>query len=132
MHAIRKKRLYRLFIISLPAILGVSLVLYALKNNMSYFYTPKELVTIKLSDKSYITLGGKVKLGSLSYNKQSATYFFEVEDDKAVVQVNYHGIVPDLFREGQGVVVKGRLENYQKFNAEIVLTKHDEYYRPKT
>tara|TARA_Y100001936_G_C16076029_1_gene674095 strand:+ start:2347 stop:2784 length:438 start_codon:yes stop_codon:yes gene_type:complete len=129
--SLRYQRLL-LVLMSLIFILGaVLLILYNTKENISYFYTPSELnfSNIKLDTK--IRIGGFVEKNS--FNKISAgTFNFRITDDVNSIYVNYNGILPDLFREGQGAVIEGYFQNERVFNATTVFAKHDENYMPKS
>jgi len=122
-----------LIVISLLLILGLAagLVLYALKQNINLFITPTELLQQASSstDLNY-RLGGYVKKHSIHYNPSGRSVDFIVTDQQHEVLVSYDGILPNLFREGQGVVVTGKLHTNNTFTASTVLAKHDEKYMP--
>jgi cytochrome c-type biogenesis protein CcmE len=110
---------------------AVLLVMFAFSQSVAYFYVPSDLTAAKLPPETRVRLGGLVKEGSWKRG-QGMVESFEVTDTIATVPVNYTGILPDLFREGQGVVAEGRLEgNPPVFKADSVLAKHDETYMPK-
>jgi cytochrome c-type biogenesis protein CcmE len=113
------------------AILGIAagLVLYALRDTIVFFYTPSE-VAEKVAPGQRFRLGGLVKAGSLLKN-ETATIAFDVTDTIADMRVSYTGQLPDLFREGQGVIAEGKLDPQGVFLADTVLAKHDENYMPK-
>ncbi|MDC1209026.1 cytochrome c maturation protein CcmE [Litorivicinus sp.] len=125
----RKQRL--LIILGLVAALGVAvgLVLYALSQNINLFFTPTQIAENQAPDSRIIRLGGMVAEGSVERDPESLEVSFEVTDFQNQVRVTYTGILPDLFREGQGVVVQGRVLNRQ-LQATEVLAKHDENYMP--
>jgi|TARA_B110000305_G_scaffold147463_1_gene163734 cytochrome c-type biogenesis protein CcmE len=125
----RKQRL--LIILGLVAALGVAvgLVLYALSQNINLFFTPTQIADNQAPDSRIIRLGGMVAEGSVERDPESLEVSFEVTDFQNQVRVTYTGILPDLFREGQGVVVQGRVLNRQ-LQATEVLAKHDENYMP--
>jgi cytochrome c-type biogenesis protein CcmE len=126
----RKRILLRLlFILSVIAV-GFALVLYALRQNISLFYTPSEVVGGRAPKTQMIRLGGMVKQGSIIRASQGLDVRFQVTDFLHTVTVAYHGILPDLFRDGQGVVVEGHLTDNQQFQAMRVLAKHDANYMP--
>ena len=105
------------------------LILYNAKENISYFYTPSELNSSNIKFNKQIRIGGFVKKNS--FNKISASSFkFSITDNYKSIDVNYSGILPDLFREGQGAVIEGYFENEEIFNAITVFAKHDENYMP--
>jgi cytochrome c-type biogenesis protein CcmE len=115
------------------AILGAAagLVLYALSDTIVFFYLPSEIAEKHVAAGQRFRLGGLVKQGSLVKN-ETATVNFEVTDNKdSVLKVSYTGQLPDLFREGQGVVAEGKLDGAGVFQADTVLAKHDENYMPK-
>jgi cytochrome c-type biogenesis protein CcmE len=110
---------------------AVLLVMFAFSQSVAYFYVPSDLAATKLPPETRVRLGGLVKEGSWKRG-QGMVESFEVTDTIATVAVTYTGILPDLFREGQGVVAEGRLEgNPPVFRADSVLAKHDETYMPK-
>ena len=109
---------------------SAALVLTALNRSVSYFYTPSEAVEASLPAAQQLRLGGLVKTGSLEQN-DNATVFFKVTDGAHSVDVVYTGILPDLFREGQGVIAQGTFSETGIFTAETILAKHDENYVPK-
>ena len=108
---------------------AVLLILFNTKQNIVFFYTPTELIEKKISSEKKIRIGGYVKessLKKLSLNQ----YEFKVTDNSNDLLVFYEGILPDLFREGQGTVIEGFIENYNSFTALKVYAKHDENYMP--
>jgi cytochrome c-type biogenesis protein CcmE len=110
--------------------LAAGLVLTALKDSIVFFNSPSDVVEKHLQAGSRIRLGGLVKPGSLQRGDQLAVRF-EVTDGNAAMRVNYQGILPDLFREGQGVIAEGTLEPGGMLKADSILAKHDEKYMPK-
>jgi cytochrome c-type biogenesis protein CcmE len=130
----KKQRLY--FILFVLASLGcaVGLSLYALRDNLSFFYSPKEVAAYLAVEDPRVAAGRRFRLGGLvktgTVEKTGETVRFTVTDGAAERQVQYRGIVPDLFREGQGVVAMGRLNEAGVFVAEELLAKHDENYMP--
>ena len=125
----RQKRL--VFILVGMVILGLAtwLVFNALGNNMSYFYSPTEVMQKKAPKDHLFRLGGMVVEGSVQRG-QELTVRFAVTDTANVVNVEYTGILPDLFEEGQGVIAQGKLGDNGIFVASEVLAKHDENYMP--
>jgi len=113
------------------AVLGAAvwMVFQALGNNLSYFYSPTEVVQGKVPQDHVFRVGGLVKPGTLERGKQ-LTAIFVVTDNANEVTVRYTGILPDLFKEGQGVIAQGRLGPGGAFIADEVLAKHDENYMP--
>jgi cytochrome c-type biogenesis protein CcmE len=110
--------------------LAVGLVLTALKDSIVFFNSPTDLVEKHIAPGARLRLGGLVKEGSVVRGDNLAVRF-EVTDGKSVVKVAYQGLLPDLFREGQGVVAEGALDPAGIFKADSVLAKHDEKYMPK-
>jgi cytochrome c-type biogenesis protein CcmE len=108
---------------------GAALVLGALKDNVLYFYSPSDLATKHVADGVAFRIGGLVAKGSVVHGP-SADVRFVVTDGRASVPVVFRGVLPDLFREGQGVVALGALGPDGVFNASEVLAKHDERYMP--
>ena len=111
--------------------LGVAtwLVLNALDSNLSYFFSPTEVAQNKAPENHVFRLGGLVETGSLRRGEE-LTVRFVVTDNANRVNVEYTGILPDLFQEGQGVIAQGRIGNSGVFVADEVLAKHDENYMP--
>jgi cytochrome c-type biogenesis protein CcmE len=114
------------------ALLGIAagLVLYALNDTIVFFYTPSELAAKNVQPGQRFRLGGLVEIGSI-VKGEGMTVRFVVTDTVKAVPVSYEGQLPDLFREGQGVVTEGRLDASGNFIADTVLAKHDETYMPK-
>ncbi|MBL6750476.1 MAG: cytochrome c maturation protein CcmE [Nevskia sp.] len=111
--------------VSLAAALGVT----AFRKNMMYFYTPSDLLSGTLPAGAALQLGGLVERGSLKHG-EGLKIEFVMSDCKNAVPVRYDGVLPDLFREGQGVVATGHMEAGQVFVASTILAKHDENYMP--
>ena len=109
--------------------LAAFLILFALKDSIVFFNSPTDVVEKDLKPGTRIRLGGLVQSGTLT--KQNLDARFDVTDGKNVIRVSYHGILPDLFREGQGVVAEGVIKDKTTFTADVVLAKHDETYMPK-
>ena len=114
------------------AVLAVALglVLYAMRSNVTYFFSPAELVEKGVQPGQRLRLGGLVKTGTVQKLEAQKTAFV-VTDGAGEVNVTYIGILPDLFREGQGVIAEGVLEAADRFTAQTVLAKHDEKYVPR-
>jgi cytochrome c-type biogenesis protein CcmE len=109
---------------------AVALVLVALKDSIVFFNSPTDLVENHVKPGTRIRVGGLVKEGSVRRGDNLAVRF-EVTDGKSIVPVTYQGLLPDLFREGQGIVAEGTLDPTGTFRADSVLAKHDETYMPK-
>jgi len=110
--------------------LAAYLVLNALGGNLSYFFSPTEVVEGKAPQGHLFRLGGMVEEGSVQRAEGDLTVHFVVTDSLKSVKVAYKGILPDLFSEGQGVIAQGKLNADNVFVAEEVLAKHDENYMP--
>jgi cytochrome c-type biogenesis protein CcmE len=106
------------------------LAISALQTNIAYFFSPSQVLAKQAPTNHMFRLGGLVEAGSLRRHGDSLQIEFIVTDLAAKVRVVYTGILPDLFKEGQGVVAKGRLRNDGVFQADEVLAKHDETYMP--
>lgn len=109
---------------------AVLLVLFAMKDSIVFFNSPTDVAERHIAPGSRIRLGGLVVAGSV-VRGDSLAVRFEVSDGNRAVPVTYQGILPDLFREGQGIVAEGALDNAGVFRADNVLAKHDENYMPK-
>ncbi len=109
--------------------LAVTLILFALRDQIVFFYSPTEIQTKAVAAGVPVRLGGLVKEGSWVRNGESND--FTITDGATEVTTHYQGILPDLFREGQGVVVAGTLTPAGSFAATEVLAKHDENYMPR-
>lgn len=125
----RKKRLLAIIgsVVGVATIVG--LVLYASEQQMNLFYTPTEMVSGKAPTDRILRIGGLVKEGSVKRSDSSLLTTFIVTDMAEDVLVSYDKIMPDLFREGQGVVAMGKLNEQGIFIASNVLAKHDEEYK---
>jgi len=109
--------------------LAVGLSLWAMNDSVTYFFSPSEVTAEKAPAGRNIRLGGLVEAGSVQ--KHGADVSFAVTDNAASTQVIFHGDLPDLFREGQGIVAQGAFLPDRTFKAEQVLAKHDETYMPR-
>jgi cytochrome c-type biogenesis protein CcmE len=109
--------------------LAAILVLFAMRDSIVFFYTPSDLAAQKIGKDQRFRLGGLVAKGSIERGAGTKVRF-KVTDTIETVPVVYEGILPDLFREGQGVVTEGRLDPAGVFQADSVLAKHDETYMP--
>uniref|UniRef100_Q07QA7 Cytochrome c-type biogenesis protein CcmE n=1 Tax=Rhodopseudomonas palustris (strain BisA53) TaxID=316055 RepID=Q07QA7_RHOP5 len=111
-------------------VIAAALVLNAMRDSIVFFSTPQMVTEQKIAPGKRFRLGGLVEPGSLKRGEQLAVSF-TIADGSASVPVAYKGILPDLFREGQGVVTEGTLDGAGVFKADTVLAKHDENYMPK-
>ncbi len=129
--SLRYQRLL-LIIVSLSFVITAGLlILFNAKDNISYFYMPSEINSTNIKINKQIRIGGFVEKDS--FKKISAGNFnFKITDNTKSIYVSYNGILPDLFREGQGAVIEGYFENEYRFNAVTVFAKHDENYMPSS
>jgi cytochrome c-type biogenesis protein CcmE len=110
--------------------IAVALMLNAFRDSIVFFNSPSDVVERHVPPGTRIRLGGLVKDGSIVRGNNLAVRF-DVTDGKSEIPVNYQGVLPDLFREGQGVVAEGEIGGSGVFNADTILAKHDESYMPK-
>jgi len=110
--------------------LAVALALWALQDTVTYYYSPAQLAAMPSRPGGQIRVGGLVLAGSLRH-PDATTVEFRLSDNAAELNVKFSGALPDLFREGQGVIAEGHLESGGLFRASSVLAKHDETYMPK-
>jgi cytochrome c-type biogenesis protein CcmE len=109
--------------------LATFLILMAFQESLIFYYLPSDLQQKTVSTHQRIRMGGLVEMNSVQQEGEKVT--FKITDQKATLKVTYTGLLPDLFREGQGVVAEGFLKSPEEFQAESVLAKHDEKYMPK-
>lgn len=130
----RKQRLAVVATIGLLVASAIGLMLYALNDSIDLFYTPSEIIEGKNGQKPQVgqrlRIGGMVVPGSVSRDPDSLAVSFDLVDTGPTVTVTFTGILPDLFREGQGIVATGVLTEKRQINAQEVLAKHDEEYMP--
>ena len=128
-----KAKHQRLVLVGLAALAvsgAAALGFSALDETMTYFYSPSDVVTKGVEAGQSVRLGGLVEAGSVRREADGLTLAFTVTDTANTVPVRYRGLVPDLFREGQGVVAEGRFDPQGMFIADSLLAKHDENYMP--
>ena len=130
MHPLRKQRVYAIVTVFLGTVIALVLVMSALSKNMNLFYSPSELLDSEIAPGSIIRAGGMVASGSIEKSTDSLEVVFLITDFQNSLPVIYNGILPDLFSEDAGVVVKGFLQEDGTFFAQEVLAKHDENYMP--
>jgi len=132
----RKKRLSIALVVLVGLGLSISLVMYALRSNIDLFYTPSEILQGKGENHEMpfvgqrLRIGGMVMPGSVKRDPKSLQVSFKIYDARGAIAVTYNGILPDLFREGQGVVAQGVMQANNVVDAKQVLAKHDEKYVP--
>ncbi len=128
----RKQKRMAFIAAGMAALAGaVAMVLVALNQNITFFRSPSDLIERPIKAGQHFRLGGLVVEGSVKRDGDGVTILFVVTDTENDVPVRFRGILPDLFREGQGVVTEGALDTKGVFVASEVLAKHDETYMPK-
>ena len=130
MHPLRKKRMQLICLGILGIGVALALILTAFEKNLMYFYSPSEIHAGDAPAKRPFRIGGMVVEGSVVRQAESLGVWFNLTDTANEQMVYFEGILPDLFREGQGIVAKGRLNKSGLFVASEVLAKHDENYMP--
>lgn len=130
MHPQRKKRLILILLVLLGVGVAVALALGALRQNINLFYTPTEIASGMAPQDARIRAGGMVVEGTVKRSTETLEATFDVSDGGEQITISYNGILPDLFREGQGIVALGRLNEDRVLIADEVLAKHDEEYMP--
>jgi len=131
MNPVRRKRLILISIMVAGVATAVGFALYAFNQNMMFYYSPTEVMAGKVPAEARIRLGGVVVDGTFKRIPDTIRSVFEVSDGNKMIKVQYDGILPDLFREGQVILAKGRLDKDNVFVADEVLAKHDEKYMPR-
>lgn len=127
MHPVRRQRLFIVLFVVAGIGLAVGLGLFALRENINLFYSPTQIVEGEAPQNQLIRAGGMVVDGSVLRDTDSLKVEFQITDYAETVTVQYEGILPDLFREGQGIVTQGRMQG-DRLMAVEVLAKHDENY----
>lgn len=130
MRSSRQRRLFFIVILLTCLSSASALALYALRQNITLYYTPTELLAQPISSAQHLRIGGVVVLHSVQRVPNSLKVNFVLTDFKHQIAVRYDGILPSLFREGQGIVAEGTLTPAHVFMADQVLAKHDENYHP--
>ncbi len=130
MHPLRKRRLILIIVMIVGIATAAGFALVAFNNNLMFFFTPSDVLAGKAPKDHLFRMGGMVVKGSVKRSDTTTEVWFDVTDNDKSVTVNYDGILPDLFREGQGIITKGKLNANGDFIAEEVLAKHDENYMP--
>lgn len=130
MHPLRKQRLMIVMFIVVFSSIAVGLMAYALRENINLFYPPSKIASGDVPHNTRIRAGGCVKPGSVQRASDSLEIRFLITDGMADVKVNFSGILPDLFAEGEAAVINGVVTEAGELNASEVLAKHDENYVP--
>jgi cytochrome c-type biogenesis protein CcmE len=125
----KNQRLVLVIAAAVAVLAAVLLAMWGLKDRAAYFYTPADIAAGRAAEGKAMRLGGMVETGSVRKQADGVSIRFTVVDGDARTPVTYRGIVPDLFREGSGVVAEGRLQR-GTFVADTILAKHDERYMP--
>ncbi|RAR63534.1 cytochrome c-type biogenesis protein CcmE [Onishia taeanensis] len=131
MHPKRKQKLFVILGLVALAALAIGLTLYALRSNINLFFSPVQIAAGEAPVSRTLRAGGMVKENSVARDPESLDVTFVITDFVEDLEVRYSGILPDLFREGQGVVVVGQLDGEGHLTASEVLAKHDENYMPR-
>ena len=125
----KNQRLVLIVAAAAALMIAALLAMWGLKDRAAYFYTPADIAVGKAEAGRAMRLGGMVEAGSVARDGDGVTIRFTVTDGQATIPVVFRGIVPDLFREGSGVVAEGRMQG-STFVADTILAKHDERYMP--
>lgn len=126
----RRQRMVLVGLFVAGVAVAVGLTLRAFQENLLYFYTPTQAIAGEAPDGKKIRLGGMVQKGSVRREPGDLELRFDVSDNEKTMTVAYSGVLPDLFKEGQGVIAMGHVDDTGVFQAEEVLAKHDENYMP--
>ena len=126
----RKKRLSFIIVLVIGTGIAVTLILKAMNENVMFFFSPSQVVAGEAPKNKLFRIGGMVVKGSVKRVPDSVKVLFDLTDNAEVITVEYEGILPDLFREGQGIIATGKINEGGMFIADEVLAKHDEKYMP--
>jgi cytochrome c-type biogenesis protein CcmE len=126
----RKKRLTIILALVFGSAIAISLTLFALEKNINLFYSTSQITSGEAPKNTRMRIGGMVVKGSVKRATESLQVSFKLTDYATEVTVVFTGILPDLFREGQGIIAQGKLDAQRIFQADEVLAKHDEKYMP--
>ena len=128
----RKRRRLIVVVVGLAMLaVATALILTAMGDSLVFFYSPSDLATRKVPDGRHVRIGGLVEDGSVQHEGDGKTVHFKITDGSHDLAVTYVGALPDLFREGQGVVAEGTVDDGNALRASTVLAKHDEKYMPR-
>lgn len=130
MTPVRRRRLFMVLTLVLASGTAVALTTYALRQNINLFFAPGQIVAGEAPMDRVIRVGGLVVHGSVVRDPESLRVSFDLTDNDGVIRVSYSGILPDLFREGQGIIARGTLGPDHHILADQVLARHDEEYMP--
>ena len=130
MHPLRKRRLILVITMMAGIAVAVGFAMVAFNQNLMFFFTPSDVQAGKAPQDRLFRMGGMVVDGSVVRSTKNVDVSFGLTDNEKTVTVKYSGILPDLFREGQGIIAMGKLSADGEFIAEEVLAKHDENYMP--
>ncbi len=130
MNPVRKKRLLLIGLMVGGVAITTALMLNAFQSNVMFFFSPTQVAAGEAPVGHNFRVGGLVETGSVTREEGSLTVQFTVTDGDKKLPIYYAGILPDLFREGQGIIAKGKLDDTGRFTASEVLAKHDENYMP--
>jgi cytochrome c-type biogenesis protein CcmE len=126
----RKRRLSLIAVLVIGTSIAVGLILKAMNENVMFFFSPTQIKAGEAPKNRPFRIGGMVVMGSVKRSPDSVKVTFDLADSENSVPIVYSGILPDLFREGQGIIANGRLNEKGQLVAEEVLAKHDENYMP--
>ena len=126
----RKQRLIFVIVLIVGFGSAIGLALFAFQKNLLYFYSPSQVAAGEVASDQMFRLGGLVVEGSVKRESDGVTTLFDLTDTAGSITVTYTGLLPDLFREGQGIVAQGKINQQGIFVAQEVLAKHDENYMP--
>lgn len=126
----RKQRLIFVLVLIVGFGAAIGLALFAFQKNLLYFYSPSQISASEIATDQMFRLGGLVVEGSVQRQSDGVTTLFDLTDTAGSITVSYTGLLPDLFREGQGIVAQGKIDSQGIFIAQEVLAKHDENYMP--
>jgi len=126
----RKKRLFFIIFLIAGVTLAAGFAMYAFNQNLMFYFSPTDVKQGKAPVNKIFRMGGMVVEGTFKKEPKSLKVHFDLTDYEKTVSVEYEGILPDLFREGQGIISRGKLNEQGVFMAEEVLAKHDENYMP--
>lgn len=127
----KQQRIFAVLIVLAGAAMATGLSLFALRDNVTFFYSPSDIIGENAKTappENIFRLGGLVKENSVA--REGTQITFAITDNKQDITVTYNGLLPDLFREGQGIIATGKMDNATHFTASRLLAKHDENYMP--